>query len=103
MLAVNLTSVWLCAKAGVIGLTRQIVVEYGPRGIRCNAICPSTIPTALVTKVSQERSGGTGQAPSIALGRRDDAAQLAVFLVSEECSSITSQALRSPRGPMTRG
>jgi NAD(P)-dependent dehydrogenase (short-subunit alcohol dehydrogenase family) len=143
MLAINLTSVWLCAKAvlppmlaqgsgvlihqsstagligiggiahysaakaGVIGLTRQIAVEYGPRGIRCNAICPSTIPTPLVTKVWQERGAGSGSTASLAeqqaaaaarhplrrLGRLDDAAQLAVFLASEESAWITGQAL----------
>ena len=143
MLAVNLTSVWLCAKhvlphmvrqgggslihqssvaglvgvggiahyaaakAGVIGLTRQIAVDYGPHGVRCNAICPSTIPTPLVTKVWQERSapqpGGPGTAEQIAaaalrhplrrLGRVDDAAGLAVFLASDESSWITGQAL----------
>jgi NAD(P)-dependent dehydrogenase (short-subunit alcohol dehydrogenase family) len=143
MLAINLTSVWLCAKyalphmvrqgggslihqssiaglvgvggiahyaaakAGVIGLTRQIAVDYGPHGVRCNAICPSTIPTPLVTKVWQERSapqaGGPSTAEQIAaaavrhplrrLGRVDDAANLAVFLASDESTWITGQAL----------
>lgn len=143
MLAINLTSVWLCAKyalphmvrqgggslihqsstaglvgvggiahyaaakAGVIGLTRQIAVDYGPQGVRCNAICPSTIPTPLVTKVWQERSapqaGGPSTAEQIAaaalrhpmrrLGRVDDAANLAVFLASDESTWITGQAL----------
>jgi NAD(P)-dependent dehydrogenase (short-subunit alcohol dehydrogenase family) len=143
MLAINLTSVWLCArqvlphmvrqgsgslihqssvaglvgiggiahyaaaKAGVIGLTRQIAVDYGPHGVRCNAICPSTIPTPLVTKVWEERStpqvGGPTIPEQIAaaaqrhplrrLGRLDDAASLAVFLASDESSWITGQAL----------
>ncbi|MGI9199412.1 MAG: SDR family NAD(P)-dependent oxidoreductase, partial [Woeseiaceae bacterium] len=39
---------YTAAKHGVIGLTRQLAVNYGGRGIRCNAICPGFIETTLV-------------------------------------------------------
>jgi 2-keto-3-deoxy-L-fuconate dehydrogenase len=75
--------------------------------VRCNAICPSTIPTPLVTKVWQERSAPQAGEPTIQeqiaaaalrhplrrLGRLADAANLAVFLASDESSWITGQAL----------
>jgi 3-oxoacyl-[acyl-carrier protein] reductase len=38
---------YIAAKHGVIGLTRQMAVQYGARGIRANAVCPGAIPTAL--------------------------------------------------------
>lgn len=38
---------YIAAKHGVIGLTRQMAVQYGARGIRANCICPGAIPTAL--------------------------------------------------------
>jgi NAD(P)-dependent dehydrogenase (short-subunit alcohol dehydrogenase family) len=39
------------SKHGVIGLTRSAALEYAPRGLRINAICPGTIETPTVTKM----------------------------------------------------
>src|SRR5256884_3310612 len=39
------------SKHGVIGLTRSAALEYAPRGIRINAICPGTTQTPMVTKM----------------------------------------------------
>jgi 3-oxoacyl-[acyl-carrier protein] reductase len=38
---------YIAAKHGVVGLTRQMAVQYGARGIRANCVCPGAIPTAL--------------------------------------------------------
>src|SRR5882724_7269429 len=38
---------YVAAKHGVVGLTRQMAVTYGPRGITVNCVCPGAIPTSL--------------------------------------------------------
>jgi 3-oxoacyl-[acyl-carrier protein] reductase len=38
---------YIAAKHGVVGLTRQMAVQYGARGIRTNCVCPGAIPTGL--------------------------------------------------------
>jgi NAD(P)-dependent dehydrogenase (short-subunit alcohol dehydrogenase family) len=38
---------YIAAKHGVVGLTRQMAVQYGARGIRINCVCPGAIPTEL--------------------------------------------------------
>jgi NAD(P)-dependent dehydrogenase (short-subunit alcohol dehydrogenase family) len=84
-------------KAGVIGLTRQLAVEYGPDGIRVNAICPGHI----VTERMVERWRGhedtlrfwAEQYPLRRTGTPLDIANAIVFLCSEEASFITGQAL----------
>src|SRR5262249_41132262 len=45
------------AKAGVVGLARQLAIDYAQHAIRANAICPGTIPTPLVRAAYEERGG----------------------------------------------
>lgn len=95
------------AKTGVLGLTRQIAVEYGPQHVRCNAICPSAIPTPLMVTVWEKRARETGSNATIPeqeaaaaaklplrrLGVVADCANLALFLASDESSWITGAAV----------
>jgi len=82
-------------KAGIVGLTRQIAVEYGPEGIRCNAIAPGYLQYAPgQRRVAQQthRTDPTG----IPLGRfcrPEDTAWCAVYLASDESSFMTGQVL----------
>jgi NAD(P)-dependent dehydrogenase (short-subunit alcohol dehydrogenase family) len=100
---------YAAAKAGVVGLTRQIAVEYGPKKIRANAICPGTIYTPLVANVWAGRGVGYGSTPGASLeeqkkqagmanpiqrmGEVDDCANLALFLASDESGWITGTAV----------
>lgn len=89
--------VYEAGKSAVIGLTRQMAVEYGPDGIRVNAICPGKI----VTERSQEsldryplsRLFFQDQYPLRKLGRPLDIANAVVFLCSEEATFITGHSL----------
>ncbi len=84
-------------KAGVIGLTRQLAVEYGPDGIRVNAICPGHIVTERLTEMWRDRQDTlrfwAEQYPIRRTGTPDDIANAIVFLCSDEASFITGHAL----------
>ena len=83
-------------KAGIAGLTKQIAVEYGPMGIRCNAIAPGF----LVYSEGQRRvAGQSGSGPSvegIPMGRHvtpTDTAMCALYLASDESAMVNGQTL----------
>lgn len=77
-------------KAGVVAVTRQVALEYGPRGIRCNAISPGLIETERTRPTSNEdRQLNLECYPVGRIGRVEDVAMAAVFLASEESSFIT--------------
>lgn len=84
------------SKAGVIGLTRSIAVDYGPHGIRCNAIAPGFVP---FTKQTVELSNPEFIHMMLSLqplkrpGTPDDVAAAALFLASDESSWITGHVL----------
>jgi NAD(P)-dependent dehydrogenase (short-subunit alcohol dehydrogenase family) len=83
-----------CAgKAAVLGMSRQIAVEGGPNGIRCNTIAPGWVQTAATAAV-----GGTSSAVTDRIVQRlaikrvgtpEDIAYAAVFLASDESSWVT--------------
>lgn len=85
------------AKHGVIGLTRSAALEYGPRGIRINAVCPGTISTPMVdTMVARgeldRARAETGQAID-RLGTAEEVAQAVLWLCSPGAAYVTGVAL----------
>ena len=87
------------SKAGIIGLTRSVAKELGSRNIRCNAIAPGFIVTALTDQLSEEvRKEWTKQIPLRRGGTPEDIAQLCVFLGSDMSAYITGQVLRCDGG-----
>ncbi|WP_026354651.1 SDR family NAD(P)-dependent oxidoreductase [Massilia niastensis] len=82
------------AKAGVLGLTRAMAREFGPQGIRVNAITPGLIATDIIKgKLTEDRKDAIAQdIPLARLGRADDIAGAVVFLASDlssYCTGIT--------------
>ncbi len=84
-------------KAAILGLSRSMVGEYSPHGIRINCICPGTIVTER-WKVHFERD--PEMEPKLAklypigrLGSPEDVANAALFLASDEASFITGSVL----------
>jgi NAD(P)-dependent dehydrogenase (short-subunit alcohol dehydrogenase family) len=84
-------------KTGVIGLTRQMAVEYGPDGIRVNAICPGHIVTERQEQRWRDNPEGlrffAQQYPLRRTGTPADIANAVVYLSSNESSFVTGHAL----------
>lgn len=78
-------------KAGVLLLSRQLAAEWGPQGIRSNAICPGMIRTALSAKFYEEPGFEAKRAAVTAsrrIGEPVDIANVAVFLASERSGYV---------------
>ncbi|MFN8622641.1 MAG: SDR family oxidoreductase [Chloroflexota bacterium] len=91
---------YLAAKAGVLGLVRGIAVDFGPKGVRCNALCPGPTMTPLIERQLIGLPDPEGQlaawgADTILgrLGRPEEIAAGAVFLASDEASFVTGTSL----------
>lgn len=79
------------AKAGVLLLSRQMATEWGPLGIRSNAICPGMIRTALSAKFYEEPGFEARRAAVTAsrrIGEPSDIADVALFLASPRASYV---------------
>ncbi|UCF99939.1 MAG: SDR family oxidoreductase [Spirochaetaceae bacterium] len=88
------------SKGGVIQLTRQMAVDYGPYNIRVNCICPGTTLTPLIERLFELEEDPASAKNIIAarhpLGRfaqPEEIAQAVLFLASEEASFITGAIL----------
>lgn len=94
------------AKAGVVSLTRTWAREWGPHGIRVNAIAPGPVPTAGAQAVMPGLGESTGRhSPErIPLGRTgtpEDIATAAVFLCSKGASWVSGAVLTIDGGMST--
>ena len=85
------------SKHGVIGLTRSAALEYAPRGIRINAICPGTFETPMVTDMIAKGElsvpDAIGNQPIGRLGRADEIAAAVLWLCSPGASMVLGVAL----------
>jgi len=94
------------SKAGVIGLTKSVAIDFIKEGVRCNAICPGTIASpSLEERIAAQGGEAARQAfvarqPMGRLGTPEEVAQLAVYLASDE-SRFTTGAVHIVDGGFT--
>ena len=97
------------AKGGVDALTRYICVEYGPLGIRANAIAPGAIRTEMLSKVISDAEDPAKTELDMAmihplerLGEPSEIAEVASFLLSKKASFLTGQSIAVDGGATAR-
>ncbi len=95
---------YTASKGGVIALTKSLAVQFGPKGIRSNAICPGPIETPLLTEWlltdPEAKRVRLARIPMGRFGRPEDIVNLAMYLASEE-SSWTNGAVLVADGGIT--
>lgn len=85
---VNLVA-YSASKWGVLGATRSTALEYGPYGIRVNAICPGAVDTPMVRPETREGKGFISRIPIPRVGQPEEVAQMVAFLASDASSYCT--------------
>lgn len=87
---------YAASKGGVVGMTEDLAVELGPRGITVNAVAPGVIETdmtAMITQDEKMRQGMLMRIPMGRFGRPEDIGAVAVFLASDEAGYVTGLTL----------
>jgi NAD(P)-dependent dehydrogenase (short-subunit alcohol dehydrogenase family) len=96
VLATPGASLYVASKHAVVGLTKSAAIEYGPQGIRVNAVSPGSIRTEMLREVfggdeALDRMGAIH--PIRRIGIPDDVADAVAWLFSDQSSYYTGQSL----------
>jgi 3-oxoacyl-[acyl-carrier protein] reductase len=90
---------YVASKAAIIGLTRALARSLAPLGIRVNAVSPGSTETAMTAEYDEQARRRVGERTFVGrMGRPEEIAAVACFLISESSSYISGEIL-----PVTGG
>ncbi|MGI8880843.1 MAG: SDR family NAD(P)-dependent oxidoreductase [Jatrophihabitans sp.] len=91
---------YCASKGAVIALTKQVAVQWARAGIRCNCICPGTVDSPWVARLTEEaddpiarRAELIARQPMGRLGQPEEIAQAALYLASDAAAFVTGTSL----------
>jgi NAD(P)-dependent dehydrogenase (short-subunit alcohol dehydrogenase family) len=95
---------YTATKGATMSMTRSMAVEYGPRGVRVNCICPAGVETEMLKESNPDDAAKFdadyffARAPLRRFGRPEEIANLALFLASDESSYLNGAIVRVDGG-----
>ncbi len=94
---------YVAAKHGVVGMTKNVALEYGTKGIRCNSVGPAFIKTKLVNNLPEEVRNHLSSMHALnRIGDPEEVAELVVWLSSDKASFITGNYYAADGGYLAR-
>jgi NAD(P)-dependent dehydrogenase (short-subunit alcohol dehydrogenase family) len=85
---------YTASKGALLSLTRNMALDYAADGVRVNCLCPGFVNTPLLASLPAERRAKlTALHPLGRMGEPEDIAHMALFLMSDQASWITGQAI----------
>ena len=97
LVALSHAAAYNAAKHGVVGLTKSAAIEYGPKNIRVNAVCPGFIDTPMLAQGAGSNeevlSGITGSLPIRRIAGASEVADVVAWLLSAQSSYVTGVAM----------
>ena len=85
------------SKAGVIGLTKSTAKELVGRGVRCNAVAPGFVATAMTENLSKNNKL-VDAIPMKRMATAEEVADVIVFLASDKASYVTGEVIKVDGG-----
>lgn len=87
---------YVAAKTALVGLTRNLSIEYAPKNVRVNCLCPGQINTAMMADFRNDPVGRQrfiDLTPMGRFGEPEEIARVALFLASDESSFMTGSVV----------